>query len=141
MNMKPIRLANLNALLKNSFNGNISRLASASRMHSDKNRNASFFNELTSGKKSFGEKLARTLEFELQLQPGSLDSIPTDGPIVIEPLRISWPFEGIESSRFHRLTAVQKAKIEGRIEEMICSFEAVRPPKKKRQRSSTSIAR
>src|ERR1700722_17627728 len=68
MDDKSIRIANLKALLKEAFDDNQSRMAAAARKNSGgKERKPSFFNDLLSGRKSFGGALARTLEREFGL--------------------------------------------------------------------------
>lgn len=110
-------------------------MARAAAERSTRQRNPSFFIELLGGKKSFGEKLARTLEEELQLEPKSLDEpLDGDGSNVVQ-LAPAWPFSpSLPRSRFDRLTPTQKAKIEGRIEEMIATFEAAAPKKRTRRK-------
>lgn len=108
-------------------------MARAAAERSDKQRNPSFFIELLGGKKSFGEKLARSLESELQLPPESLDRpLDGDGSKIVQ-LTPAWPFS-FPRSRFDHLTPTQKAKIEGRIEEMIATFEAATPKKRSRRK-------
>lgn len=107
-------------------------MARAAAERSDRQRNPSFFIELLAGKKSFGEKLARRLESELQLQPESLDEpVDGDGSNVVQ-LAPAWPFS-FPRSRYDRLSPTQKAKIEGRIEEMLATFEHQAPKKSRRK--------
>ena len=128
VNIKQTRIAHLDAVLQKIYDGNKSAMARAAAERSDKQRNPSFFIELLGGKKSFGEKLARTLENELQLGPKSLDEPVDGGGSNIVQLVPAWPFS-FPRSRFDRLSPTQKAKIEGRIEEMIATFEALAPKK------------
>lgn len=133
VNIKHVRIAHLDAILQKLYDGNKSAMARAAAERSDRQRNPSFFIELLGGKKSFGEKLARTLENELQLEPKSLDEpLGGAGSNIVHIALPAWPFS-FPRSRYDRLTPTQKAKIEGRIEEMLATFEAAAPKKSRRK--------
>jgi len=133
MSMKEVRIAHLDAVLRTSFDGNKSAMARAAAERSDKQRNASFFIELLGGKKSFGEKLARKLEGELQLEPKSLDEPISQGSNIVRLPPPAWPFP-FSRARFDQLLPLQKVKIAERIEGMIEAFEEEAPARKKRRR-------
>lgn len=129
-----MRIAHLDAVLQTNFEGNKSAMARAAAERSKKSRNPSFFAELLGGKKSFGEKLARSLEDELQLEHKSLDEPITTGSNVVPLLLPTWPFR-FSRARFDRLQPLQRAKIAERIEGMIEAFEEeARAPKKRRRK-------
>lgn len=133
MSIKDVRIARLDAVLKDVYDGNKSAMARAAAERGKALRNPSFFSELLGGKKSFGEKLARALEAELQLQPKSLDEPMTTGSNVIPLPLPSWPFP-FSRARFDRLHPQQRAKIAERIEGMIEAFEAQPSASKKSRR-------
>lgn len=130
--MKDVRIAHLDAVLQDVYDGNKSAMARAAAERSKKSRNPSFFAELLGGKKSFGEKLARSLENELQLEPKSLDEPITAGSNVVPLPLPTWPFR-FSRARYDQLQPQQKAKIAERIEGMIEAFEAEAPAPKKRR--------
>lgn len=103
------------------------------------NRQQPFLSEVLSGKRSFGEKLARKVEAGLCLPVGALDRAPGTNVRHYQPPGASvrdWPF-AIDRQRFAQLTRVQQAKIEGRIEEMIVRFEQEAPPGPKKNRRAS----
>ena len=69
---------------------------------------------------------------EIPLPDGGV-APPLDGGSNIVSIALSaWPFS-FPRSRYDRLTPTQKAKIEGRIEEMLATFEASAPKKSRRK--------
>lgn len=134
MGMKDVRIAHLDAVLKDIYDGNKSAMARAAAERSKKSRNPSFFAELLGGKKSFGEKLARSLEDELRLEPKSLDEPIIAGSNVVPLIIPTWPFQ-FSRARYDRLLPQQKSMIAERVEGMIEAFEQeMRVPTKKKRR-------
>lgn len=71
----------------------------------------SYTSELLAGRKSFGEKVARTIEAALDLPRGWLDNATDEEPVPSKP-PAAWPFELISEDQWSRLTERQRGAVE-----------------------------
>jgi hypothetical protein len=78
-----------------------------------------YWRDMLAGKKSFGEKISRKIEEQLDLARGSLDSAADANANI-------WPFPGIDAARWQSLTRDQQIEIQGLVRERIERFEANR---------------
>jgi hypothetical protein len=119
MAIKDVRIARLQAVLLASYNGNKSAMAAKATESRGQLRNPSFFSELLGGKKSFGEKLARSLEKELKLEVGSLDQpIDQNGSNAVPAALPSWPFSFSRES-YDQLNHDEQMLVQGEIKQVI----------------------
>ena len=93
------------AIARPPFNGNQAEFARQA------NKPASQINDMLSGIKSFGDKVARALERNAGLPRFYLEGV------------VLWPFRGIDPERYERLDEEQKREIEGAIRLLITQFE------------------
>jgi hypothetical protein len=118
--LKRRRIANLQAWIDERFKGSVARAAKESGKADSQLR------DTLAGRKSFGEKVARSLEEKLGMEEGALDK-PTKPAIKV---RREWP-DRLLREEIERLDHDQRQRVEDTIRGMLFGFSG-QDRKKKR---------
>lgn len=85
--------------------------------------------------KTMGSLQARAIELALELEVGWMDTDPE-----LLGAAPSWPFPGIEFSRFSRLEDAQKMEIQGALRNLILEYEKTKPGNGGSQGNDSALA-
>lgn len=121
---KKRRIANLKAWMVKNCEGNVSELL---RRAGRQDKSGSHLREVLAGRKSFGEKLARDLEKELDLQDNSLDK-PSFA--ASPPRDHDWPFS-VPRRDVEDLDEDQRRQLDDTMRGMILVFSGQNRKKKR----------
>lgn len=126
MEIRSVRRKRLHKLMDERFNNDQRSFADAI------DRAPNYVSRMLSGKKGFGEELARAIEKKLGLPPCWFDQAESDHSPTEVLVQLPWPFR-IDPLRFKRLKKPQQQAIEGVVERMIAAYEADHPARSQKR--------